>query len=116
MVFDRNPPSQKVGAAPTPRLGGIAIVLGFYAPLIGLLFHNNMVAQRVYEEPQKIWALLVGGLAVFALGLYDDMHGAGARLKFTVQVLVAAAMYAVGFRIDEISVPFAGHLALGSFG
>ena len=105
-----------MGAAPIPRLGGIAIGLGFYAPLIGLLFHNNMVAQRVYEEPHKIWAMLAGGLVIFALGLYDDMHGAGARLKFTVQVLVAASMYAVGFRIDAFSVPFAGHLVLGSFG
>ncbi len=120
-LFDRNlsarsPSAGKTEGANIPRLGGIAIVLGFYAPLIGLLFHNNMVAQRVYEEPHKIWALLAGGLVVFALGLYDDMRGAGARLKLSVQVLVAGAMYAVGFRIDEISVPFAGHLALGSFG
>jgi UDP-GlcNAc:undecaprenyl-phosphate GlcNAc-1-phosphate transferase len=115
-LFDRNLSSRKIHTAPIPRLGGIAICLGFYAPLIGLLFHNNMVAQRVYEEPHKIWALLGGGLVIFALGLYDDMRGAGARLKFTVQVLVAAAMYAVGFRIDAISVPFAGHLALGNFG
>jgi len=115
-LFDRNLSSRKAEGTPIPRLGGIAIVLGFYAPLIGLLFHYNMVAQRIYEEPHKIWALLAGGLVVFALGLYDDMRGAGARLKFTVQLLVAAAMYTVGFRIDEISVPFAGHLALGSFG
>ena len=48
-LFDRNLSSRKIHTAPIPRLGGIAIAAGFYAPLFGLLFHDNQVAQRMYQ-------------------------------------------------------------------
>ena len=112
-LFDRNLSSRKIHTAPIPRLGGIAIAAGFYAPLLALLFHSNMVSERVYQDPLKIWALLGGGLVVFGLGLYDDLKGTGAKLKFLVQLLVAVGIFAAGFRIDQIALPFAGHLPLG---
>src|ERR1700722_819552 len=84
-LFDRNLSSRKIHTAPIPRLGGVAIVAGFYAPLLGLLVHENQVGDRVYQDPKQMLGLFVGGLLVFGLGLYDDLRGAGARLKFTIQ-------------------------------
>jgi UDP-GlcNAc:undecaprenyl-phosphate GlcNAc-1-phosphate transferase len=114
-LFDRNQSSRKIHATSVPRLGGVAIVAAFYAPLAGLLFHTNELSHRFYEDPHKALGLFLGGFVIFALGLYDDLRGAGAKLKFAVQFLVAIGLYDVGFRIEQVALPFAGHLSLGSF-
>ena len=91
-LFDRNQSSRKIHASPIPRLGGVAIVLAFYAPLAGLLIHTNQVSDKFLADPYKALALFGGGFVIFALGLYDDLRGAGAKLKFAVQVAVALTM------------------------
>ncbi|MHB8420478.1 MAG: glycosyltransferase family 4 protein [Myxococcales bacterium] len=113
-LFDRNQSSRKIHSAAIPRLGGVAIVAAFYAPLAGLLWHANDVSSRFYADPGKALALFGGGLTIFALGLYDDLRGAGAKLKFAVQLGVALGLYHYGFRIEQIALPFAGHLSLGA--
>ncbi len=52
-LFDRNQSSRKIHANAIPRLGGVAIVAAFYAPLAGLLFHANDISHRFYEDPAK---------------------------------------------------------------
>jgi UDP-GlcNAc:undecaprenyl-phosphate GlcNAc-1-phosphate transferase len=115
-VLDHARSSRKVHAAPIPRLGGIAIVVAFFAPLVALLFVNTDVGGRFYAQPQKAFGLFVGGLAIAALGIYDDLKGADAKKKFAVQFAVAAAMYWLGFRVDRITVPFGSPLELGWLG
>ena len=105
--------SRKAHGKPIPRLGGIAIVLAFYAPLVALLFVNSQVGRQFWEEPAKAFGLFAGGLAIAALGVWDDLHGAGARTKFTVQFAVAAAMYLIGFRVDLLSNPWGPAIQLG---
>jgi UDP-GlcNAc:undecaprenyl-phosphate GlcNAc-1-phosphate transferase len=58
--------------------------------------------------------LLLGCLAILALGIYDDLMGAGARLKLTVQVAVAVAMWWAGFRLDVVANPFGAPIAFGA--
>src|SRR5208283_5142312 len=62
-----------------------------------------------------ILGLYLGGFAIAALGLYDDLYGAGARLKFSVQSGVALLLYAIGFRIQMVSWPFGLPVELGAF-
>jgi UDP-GlcNAc:undecaprenyl-phosphate GlcNAc-1-phosphate transferase len=47
------------------------------------------------------------------LGVWDDMRGAKARLKFTVQLAAAGLVYALGGRVTEISHPFGEAIQLG---
>jgi UDP-GlcNAc:undecaprenyl-phosphate GlcNAc-1-phosphate transferase len=112
-AFDRALTSRKIHDRPVPRLGGLAIVAAFFAPLIALFFVDSDVGHRFYADPLKAGGLFVGGIAVAALGIYDDLRGLGAKEKFLVQFAVAAAMYAVGFRIDRIANPFGPELILG---
>lgn len=105
--------SRKAHGRPIPRLGGIAIVVAFYAPLTALLFVNSEVGRRFWEHPQKAFGLFAGGLAIALLGVWDDLRGAGAKKKFAVQFAVAAAMYAAGFRIDQIANPYGAPVLLG---
>jgi UDP-GlcNAc:undecaprenyl-phosphate GlcNAc-1-phosphate transferase len=108
--------SRKIHTRPVPRLGGIAIVLAFYVPLLGLLFVTSDVGARFLEFPRRTLGLFVGGLAIAALGIYDDLKGARARVKLLVQLAVAALMYALNFRIDQIALPFGEPIQLGLLG
>jgi UDP-GlcNAc:undecaprenyl-phosphate/decaprenyl-phosphate GlcNAc-1-phosphate transferase len=111
--YDQANSSRKVHAKPVPRLGGVAIVLAFNAPITALLFVDSGVALIFREQRDLILGLYIGGFAIAALGLYDDLYGAGARLKFSVQTGVALLLYAIGFRIEILSWPFGPPLALG---
>jgi UDP-GlcNAc:undecaprenyl-phosphate GlcNAc-1-phosphate transferase len=105
--------SRKIHGRPVPRLGGVAIVLAFYAPLVGLLLFHSGVSQMFLAEREKAIGLFVGGLAIALLGVYDDLRGAGAGKKFLVQFAVAGLMYALGYRIESLANPFGTELQLG---
>jgi UDP-GlcNAc:undecaprenyl-phosphate GlcNAc-1-phosphate transferase len=106
--------SRKVHARPIPRLGGIAIVAGFFAPLCALFFTDSGVGHLFRFHQELVWGLFCGGAAIAVLGLYDDLQGAGARLKFGVQFTVAIALYLLGFRVELIANPFGAAISLGA--
>ena len=104
---------RKIHGRPVPRLGGIAIVIGFYAPLVGLLFFHSDVGSMFVADRSRAIGLFVGGIAIALLGLYDDLKGAGAVRKFVVQFLIAGFLYRLGFRIEALANPFGDPIALG---
>lgn len=75
----------KIHSRPTPRLGGIAL---FFAMLAGVT-----VAQRAGLS------FLVALLAVWLVGLLDDIVGASASLRLSVQFVAAALLWFDGWRI-----------------
>jgi UDP-GlcNAc:undecaprenyl-phosphate GlcNAc-1-phosphate transferase len=107
------PNERKVHSQPIPRLGGVAIVLAFFAPLTGLILLDTGLTSGLMVEPTRIVALFIGGLAIAALGLFDDLKGADARQKFAVQIAVALFMWVLGYRIEILSNPFGGQIELG---
>ncbi|MFZ5470301.1 MAG: MraY family glycosyltransferase [Myxococcota bacterium] len=113
--LDQARSSRKVHRAPIPRLGGVAIVGGFFAPLLGLFWVDSFVGETFQAATQLVWGLFIGGLAIALLGLYDDLRGAGAPLKFAVQCAVAFALYQLGARIEVLANPFGAPLQLGVF-
>ena len=114
-LFDDHVAARKVHGRPIPRLGGIAIAAGFYAPLLALLLEPTGVGGAFYANSRKAIAFLLGGVAICALGLYDDMRGSGAGKKFLGQFAIAGALYWFGFRMDSIALPFIGTFSLGPF-
>ena len=112
-VLDHALTSRKVHGRPIPRLGGVAVVAAFYAPLVGLLVTDSSVGQMFYADERRAAALFAGGLVMALLGIWDDLRGTGARTKFAVQFGVAALMYALGFRIEQIASPFGEPIPLG---
>lgn len=105
--------SRKVHQQPIPRLGGIAIVLGFYAPIVGLALYRNLVSELFYANEKQVLGFFAGGLTIAALGLFDDLKGARARHKFAVQGLVAVGMYLLGFQVHGVANPFGAPIELG---
>jgi UDP-GlcNAc:undecaprenyl-phosphate GlcNAc-1-phosphate transferase len=105
--------SRKIHGRPIPRLGGIAIVIAFYAPLVGLFLLHSDVGGMFLAERRHVIGLFVGGLVIALLGLYDDLRGAGAGKKFAVQFAVAGFLYWLGFRVELLANPFGEPIALG---
>jgi len=99
----------------TPRLGGLAICIGFFAPLVGLFFVQSVVAQAFTQDMRRVAGLFVGGALLCGVGAIDDTRGLRALHKLYAQLVVAALAYACGFRIEAISLPFVGELSMGIF-
>jgi UDP-GlcNAc:undecaprenyl-phosphate GlcNAc-1-phosphate transferase len=115
-AIDHAGSSRKVHKQPIPRLGGIAIVGAFFVPIVGLLLVDSAVGRMFYGDGLRPLALFLGGGLIAALGVYDDLKGANAKVKFAVQFAVAALVYALGYRIDSIANPFGDPIALGALG
>src|SRR5947208_16270559 len=99
-ALDHARSSRKILGEPIPRLGGIAIVIAFYVPLTGLLLFHSGVGSMFVAERNHAIGLIVGGLIIALLGLYDDLRGANAWKKFVVQFGVAGLLSHLGLRFD----------------
>lgn len=108
--------SRKVHGRPTARLGGLAIVGAFYLALGALALIDDAALALFLDEPMRAPALLLGGLVIAGLGLHDDLHGASAGSKLLVEFAVAGLLYAAGYRIDVVALPFLEPIALGWLG
>jgi UDP-GlcNAc:undecaprenyl-phosphate GlcNAc-1-phosphate transferase len=100
-------------AAAVPRLGGLALVAAFIAV--------NLFAGIVSQSGQSSLlfhpAILLGCLAMFAIGFMDDVKPLGARKKLAGQVLIALAVCLFGVGIQTFKIPFTGHvIQLGPWG
>jgi len=111
------PSARKIHLEPTPRLGGVAVFIGFCVPFVGFYIWQNRVSEIFKNYETAVFSLVIGGGMMLALGIYDDCKGADARKKFIAQILAALWLYFFGgFRIEVLSVPFHGSVHLGWFG
>ncbi|HYA26163.1 MAG TPA: MraY family glycosyltransferase [Terriglobales bacterium] len=94
---------------PLPRLGGIAIFAAFLASfaIAVVLAHRDSAAGFTFSAP-AITTILFSGTLVFLLGVYDDLRSASAWIKFAVQSVAAAILFAGGLRILDLPVLFGG--------
>ncbi|MGN6245510.1 MAG: glycosyltransferase family 4 protein [Motilibacteraceae bacterium] len=91
-----------VHVVPTPRLGGVAMLLGVGA---GMLVASRLPLLRsVFSGPGSWWsqdwfALLTGAVLICLLGAIDDKWGIDAVTKLAGQVLAAGAMALQGVQL-----------------
>jgi len=85
---------------PMPRMGGIAIFLGF---IITVFLLTPMV--KAFEWKQ-ISGLLVGSFIIFLLGFFDDIYNLNAKLKLFVQIIAALVVIYSDIRIEFVTWPF----------
>jgi UDP-GlcNAc:undecaprenyl-phosphate GlcNAc-1-phosphate transferase len=110
-----NPGGRHVHERPTPRTGGVALTVAFFAPLIALFFVESSVATTFRSEPWKAAGLIIGGLLMSGVGFIDDARGLRALHKLYAQVIVAGIAFACGFRIEAILLPAVGTISMGIF-
>jgi UDP-GlcNAc:undecaprenyl-phosphate GlcNAc-1-phosphate transferase len=98
---------------PIPRLGGVAMVSAFVVVALAIY-----LCTPVPEAGAGTLGIIVlSSLAMFALGLWDDLRPLGAKFKLAVQIAVAVAVYFSNIRIELFKNPFTDAvLPLGLFG
>ncbi|MDE6182488.1 MAG: undecaprenyl/decaprenyl-phosphate alpha-N-acetylglucosaminyl 1-phosphate transferase, partial [Eubacteriales bacterium] len=94
------PKSRGLNKEPMPRMGGIAIFLGFIITVFILSFFVKEFHTR------QFYGFILGGFIIVILGIFDDIYELGAKIKFIVQLIVAFIVVYSGTRIDVIMWPF----------
>ena len=95
--------SRRMHKVPIPRLGGLAIFIGF---MVSILLLVNI---RGNSQMQSI---LLGSVIIVVLGVVDDIMALPAMLKFVVQIVAALIPAMSGVVIQAFSNPniFSGNL------
>src|SRR5215211_1967489 len=92
-----HPRERSLHVVPTPKLGGLAILVGVL--VAGALFLPTVAQTR---------AILGGAAAIAALGVLDDVFELGAATKLAGQVLAASIPVFNGVRLAGFTLPFFG--------
>ncbi len=79
---------------PIPRMGGLAIFLGF---LLSVLLFVDLTAQ--------MRGMLLGAVIIVVLGIFDDIYSLRAMFKFVVQIIAALVAVLSGNVIEMLSNP-----------
>ena len=91
---------------PIPRMGGLAIFLGFllavliFVPLTSAM--GNSGAELLSDSTK---GMLLGAIIIVILGVFDDIYDLPAKFKFVVQIIAAIVAAVSGNVIDVISNP-----------
>lgn len=110
--FLDKPDARKVHTRAIPRLGGIAIYVGFCVSLtIGYIGYP-----RYFEEKDmNILGLLIASTFIVIVGIIDDIRNIRPWIKLAAQIFSAVILIIFGFNIEAISNPFGGNIELGWF-
>ena len=95
------PNARKVHTHVIPRLGGLAIYIGFMA---AVLFCVPLQHELV--------GMLLGCTAIVAVGIWDDICNIPAKVKLVGQILAACIPIAFGIQIEWLTNPFGDIIVL----
>ena len=96
-----------------PLLGGIGIFVPFIGACLVGLWGGTGILQLVAAQRPQFLALALGGLAIVALGIYDDTRGLRVRYKLLAQILIALAVVLAGEDVlTVIRLPLLGTVQL----
>jgi UDP-GlcNAc:undecaprenyl-phosphate/decaprenyl-phosphate GlcNAc-1-phosphate transferase len=105
---------RRIHSKSIPRLGGLAIYGSVVISLSALFFVDNMLTQFLKWNSSQIWAVSLSSTLVFLFGIYDDLCGAKATIKFALQGMAAALVFFMGGHIEFLSIPFIGGVELST--
>lgn len=109
------PGARRVNVRRVPRLGGLALVFGFFVPLAAMIRFDGRLAGVFFEQASLLLGMGGGAVILASLGAADDIVGISATTKLVVQLIAAAVAYAAGFQIHAVFVPGLGTVSLGAF-
>jgi UDP-GlcNAc:undecaprenyl-phosphate/decaprenyl-phosphate GlcNAc-1-phosphate transferase len=113
-LFDVPTDGRRVHKSAIPRLGGIAIYAAIALTLSTLPLISNLLTQSLRARASDLFLVLVPATLVLIVGVYDDLRGTNAYVKFIALGLIAALFYAMGGRIESLPIPLVGVIPLPS--
>jgi UDP-GlcNAc:undecaprenyl-phosphate GlcNAc-1-phosphate transferase len=95
-AVDRSTDARRMHHAPTPLLGGLAMLLAIAIPALAL------------GNDHGFWGIMAGAALMALLGAIDDIHPLHPAVKFGGQIAIAAIPAWLGITIDHVTLPLIG--------
>lgn len=92
------PDARKVHSGTIPRLGGLAIFIGYITSVL-----INV------PTSDDLWGLLLGSFFLVCIGIWDDVAQIGPKTKLMGQIIAAGILVAFGIEVEFITNPW-GHM------
>jgi UDP-GlcNAc:undecaprenyl-phosphate GlcNAc-1-phosphate transferase len=122
------PGGRRINTRPTPRLGGVAIYLGFFVAALLFMVITRIELHRAGGEmfirmpirlqtDRALLGIMLGGTFLLAVGIYDDIRGMRPAVKFAAMVAAAAILIPFGLATEFVTHPLTGKtVAVGNWG
>lgn len=109
----RSQTSLRIRPPEKARVGGLVIFTAFaLTPFIAAAV-SPTVSDYVLPKWREIVGLLAAAFLVSSLGYLDDVREIGWLQKSGGQIAAGVILYALGYRLGDVSLPGGGSLALG---
>jgi UDP-GlcNAc:undecaprenyl-phosphate GlcNAc-1-phosphate transferase len=96
------PGPRKVHTVPIPRIGGLVILFALAGSVLMAVALDGTIRQEVGRNLTQFLGLLSAASLVLAVGLVDDIRGLRAQHKLVAEIAAAAALCALGVRIESL--------------
>ena len=107
-----HPNSRSAHAHPTPRGGGVGVVLAFLAGMLAL--YRTADYARIADE--QFLGVIGAAAAIACVALVDDARPLSARLRFAAQLAAALVALGSGLVLTRLALPWVGVVDLGLAG
>lgn len=98
--------NRRMHKKPIARLGGLAIVSGFFISLLFNIAGAAFDIKGIFEPDRQFWGMLAGVAVIIGVGIIDDMKPLSAKIKFVFQLLAALIVVLTGTTIQVVTNPF----------
>lgn len=105
------PNARKVHQAPVPRLGGLAIYIGFLAAIAAAVVLSSLLGVKI--DTRSFLGILLGGSILVGVGIIDDLRELRPTTKLIWQLVAALVVIYFGVEITFITNPFNGLWPIG---
>lgn len=105
------PDARKIHQFPVPRVGGVLflpVVSITTSIVLVVLLRLGYDIENICNETvvQHFFAYMAGVMMLYTIGIYDDIHGVGYKVKFVVQILSATLLCVSGLWVADFSHVF----------
>ena len=108
-AMDTPKDERRINKITMPRLGGLAVIAGFFVSIVYLLIIMSIENKiNLYEDNyiRKIIGFVLGSLIIGIVCFIDDVKGVKAIVKLLAQIISALVVVKFGIKIDHLDIPF----------
>lgn len=113
-VLDYPTEKRRIHKQPIPKMGGLAIVCGFFVAVLLNVLLNIFDMVTLIPQSMQMVGYLAGACIIVLMGSIDDIYGLPPYVKFVFQFAAAIIVIVFGTNITTFSNPFseAGFVAI----
>ena len=98
------PDERNVHTAPTPSIGGMAMLLGLLAGVLVAWLIGDF--SEVFAAPSEMLGVVLAAVAICAVGVLDDVRPVSAPAKVAGMVLAGSVLSLTGVSLVVLRIPF----------